>query len=50
MIQKREFGSMDDLLHFIAEESPEQFAVVRSDESVWELAFFVPVPAEPTAV
>lgn len=48
MIHKRMFTSMDELLHFIAEESPEQFAVLRSGEAEWELAFFTAMEDQPT--
>lgn len=55
MLQKREFDSLDALLHFIAEEHPDQFAVVRDEREqdhgdtmpVWEVAFFIEPEDQP---
>jgi len=39
MIQKLMFDTYEDMLHFLTENQPEQFAVLRHNESEIELCY-----------
>ncbi|MCW8888170.1 MAG: hypothetical protein OQK25_03805 [Gammaproteobacteria bacterium] len=48
MINKLEFTSYEELLHFLHENQPEQFAVLRQNETVYELAYITEMEDQPT--